>query len=126
VDGDTPGLTRGRKEVNMGQRCSSTTAVTFEDVRVPAANVVGEVGKGFLVAMKTFDATRPLVASLANGLASRCLDEASKYSLERKTFGTPIANVRSIIKLLSTQTMFSTKLFPSCWLRWRSIWNWLV
>lgn len=56
-------------------------------MRVPAKNVVGEVGKGFLVAMKTFDKTRPLVAALANGLAARALDEASKYALDRKTFG---------------------------------------
>ncbi|CAD5230261.1 unnamed protein product [Bursaphelenchus okinawaensis] len=91
VEGDTPGLTRGKKEVNMGQRCSSTVAITFEDVRVPNSQVLGEVGKGFLVAMKTFDKTRPLVAAMAVGLASRALDEASKYSLERKTFGAPIA-----------------------------------
>jgi acyl-CoA dehydrogenase len=101
VDGDTPGLTRGRKEVNMGQRCSSTTAITFEDVRVPHANIIGEVGKGFLVAMKTFDKTRPMVAALANGLAHRALDEASKYALERKTFGTPIANHQAVSFMLA-------------------------
>lgn len=77
----------------MGQRCSSTVGITFEDVRVPEKNIVGEVGKGFVVAMKTFDKTRPLVAALANGLAARALDEAAKYSLERKTFGVPIAGV---------------------------------
>ena len=47
VDAETPGLTLGRKEKNMGQRCSDTRSVTFEDVRVPKANVLGKVGKGF-------------------------------------------------------------------------------
>lgn len=75
----------------MGQRCSDTRGISFEDVRIPNANVIGAPGEGFKVAMKTFDKTRPLVAALAVGLASRALDEAAKYSLERKTFGVPIA-----------------------------------
>ncbi|KHN70958.1 putative medium-chain specific acyl-CoA dehydrogenase 10, mitochondrial [Toxocara canis] len=101
VDGDSPGLTRGKKEVNMGQRASDTRAITFEDVRVPAKNVIGAPGEGFKIAMKTFDKTRPLVASLATGLAARCLDEASKYALERKTFGQPIANHQAISFMLA-------------------------
>ncbi|CAJ0578252.1 unnamed protein product, partial [Mesorhabditis spiculigera] len=96
VEGDTPGIIRGKKEINMGQRCSDTRGVTFEDVRVPAANIVGEPGKGFLVAMKTFDKTRPMVAAMACGLAHRCLDEAARYSLERKAFGTQIANFQAV------------------------------
>ncbi|CAJ0565317.1 unnamed protein product, partial [Mesorhabditis spiculigera] len=83
-------------EINMGQRCSDTRGVTFEDVRVPAANVVSGGGKGFLVAMKTFDKTRPMVAAMACGLAHRCLDEAARYSLERKAFGTQIANFQAV------------------------------
>eukprot|EP00730_Choanoeca_flexa_P000382 TRINITY_DN10177_c1_g1_i4.p1 TRINITY_DN10177_c1_g1~~TRINITY_DN10177_c1_g1_i4.p1 ORF type:complete len:354 (+),score=55.38 TRINITY_DN10177_c1_g1_i4:84-1064(+) len=61
VDGDTEGIVLGRKEDNMGQRASDTRAVTFEDVVVPQENVIGEVGKGFLLAMKAFDITRPEV-----------------------------------------------------------------
>ncbi|CAI4233075.1 unnamed protein product [Auanema sp. JU1783] len=105
VDADTPGLTRGRKEINMGQRCSDTRGLTFEDVRVPASNVVGAHGEGFKVAMKTFDRTRPLVAALAVGVAARCLDEATKYSLERKTFGTPIVNHQAIQFILADMAM---------------------
>jgi len=101
IDGNTPGITRGRKEINMGQRCSDTRGLTFEDVRVPAANVVGNPGEGFKVAMKAFDKTRPLVAALACGLAGRCLDEASKYSLERKTFGVPIAQHQGVSFMLA-------------------------
>ena len=96
VDRDTPGLTVGRKEWNMGQRCSDTRGLTFEDVVVPAKNVVGKPGAGFIVAMGAFDFTRPAVAMGAVGLAQRALDEATKYSLERKTFGTKIANHQAI------------------------------
>lgn len=96
VDADTPGLTVGRKEWNMGQRCSDTRGLTFEDVIVPGKNVVGKPGAGFVVAMGAFDFTRPGVACGAVGLAQRALDEATKYSLERKTFGQQIANYQAI------------------------------
>lgn len=101
VEGDTKGLSRGKKEINMGQRCSDTRGLTFEDVRVPAANVIGTPGEGFKIAMRTFDKTRPLVAALAVGLAARALDEAAKYSLERKTFGIPIAQHQGVSFLLA-------------------------
>lgn len=90
VDADTPGVTVGRKEWNMGQRASDTRGVTFDDVVVPAENVVGEPGGGFKVAMKCFDKTRPTVGAMSLGLARRALDEASKYAIERKTMGKPI------------------------------------
>ncbi|KAI1706991.1 acyl-CoA dehydrogenase, middle domain-containing protein [Ditylenchus destructor] len=101
VDGDTPGLTRGKKELNMGQRCSDTRAITFEDVAVPKENVLGPVGAGFKVAMGAFDTTRPGVAAGAVGVAWRCLDESTKYALERKTFGVPIAQHQAISFILA-------------------------
>ncbi|KAE9547764.1 hypothetical protein FO519_009020, partial [Halicephalobus sp. NKZ332] len=101
LDADSPGITKGRKEINMGQRCSDTRGITFEDVRVPASQVVGAPGEGFKVAMKTFDKTRPLVAASAVGLIGRCLDEATKYSLERKTFGVPIIHHQAIQFILA-------------------------
>lgn len=101
VDADTPGITVGAKEINMGQRCSDTRGVTFDEVRVPAANVLGEPGKGFKVAMGAFDQTRPPVAAGAVGLARRALDEALKYSLERKTMGKPIAQHQAIAFMLA-------------------------
>jgi len=101
VEGDSKGITRGRKEINMGQRASDTRGVTFEDVVVPAANIVGAEGEGFKVAMAAFDLTRPLVASGAVGLARRALDEATKYSLERKTMGVPIAQHQAIAFMLA-------------------------
>lgn len=78
----------------MGQRCGDTRGVTFEDVVVPKENVLGVPGAGFKVAMGAFDMTRPAVAAGAVGISWRALDEAAKYSLERKTFGVPIAQVR--------------------------------
>ncbi|KAL3097436.1 hypothetical protein niasHS_003884 [Heterodera schachtii] len=101
VDGDTPGIVRGKKEINMGQRCSDTRAISFEDVVVPNAQVIGAPNEGFKVVMKTFDKTRPIVAALSVGLAARALDEASKYALERKTFGVPIAQHQGVSFLLA-------------------------
>merc|ERR1712073_249473 len=89
VDRDTPGVTPGRKEKNMGQRCSDTRGITFEDVVVKKENVLIGEGAGFKVAMGAFDKTRPPVAAGAVGLAQRCLDEATKYAMERKAFGVP-------------------------------------
>lgn len=105
VDRDTPGVSVGRKEWNMGQRCSDTRGVTFEDVVVPAKNVLGKAGAGFYIAMGAFDFTRPEVACGAVGLAQRALDEATKYSLERKTFGSPIANHQMIQAKLSNMVI---------------------
>lgn len=101
VERDTPGLTPGRKEQNMGQRASDTRGITFEDVRVPKENVLISEGEGFKIAMGTFDKTRPPVAAGAVGLAQRCMDEALKYSLERKAFGVPIAYHQAVQFMLA-------------------------
>uniref|UniRef100_A0A1E1XI20 medium-chain acyl-CoA dehydrogenase n=1 Tax=Amblyomma aureolatum TaxID=187763 RepID=A0A1E1XI20_9ACAR len=101
VERDTPGLTPGRKEWNMGQRASDTRGVTFEDVLVPEENVLMKEGDGFKVAMGTFDRTRAPVAAGATGVAQRCLDEATKYSLERKTFGQPICTHQAVQFMLA-------------------------
>lgn len=76
VERDAPGVSPGRKETMLGQRCSDTRGVTFEGVRVPACNVLGAPGRGFRIAMAAFDHTRPPVAAAAVGLARRALDEA--------------------------------------------------
>jgi len=101
VDRDTPGIIVGRKEINMGQRCSDTRGITFEDVVVPAKNILGKEGIGFKISMGAFDLTRPPVACGATGVAQRCLDEATKYALERKAFGTQIANFQAIQFMLA-------------------------
>lgn len=101
VERDTPGVTPGRKEINMGQRASDTRGISFEDVRVPKENVLIGEGAGFKIAMGTFDKTRPPVAAGATGLAQRCLDEALRYSLQRKTFGVPIAMHQAVAFMLA-------------------------
>jgi acyl-CoA dehydrogenase len=101
VDGDSVGITLGRKEINLGQRASDTRMVTFDNVVVPQENIIGEVGQGFKIAMGAFDTTRPLVAAGALGLASRALSEAAKYALERKTFGVPIIKHQAISTMLA-------------------------
>jgi len=101
VDADTPGVTPGRKEQNMGQRASDTRGITFEDVVVPAENVLIGEGAGFKVAMGAFDKTRPPVAAGAVGIAQRALDEATKYATERKAFGVPIINHQAVSFMLA-------------------------
>jgi len=101
VDADTPGVTPGRKEKNMGQRCSDTRGITFEDVVVKEENVLIGEGAGFKVAMGAFDKTRPPVAAGAVGLAQRALDEATKYATERKAFGVPIINHQAVAFMLA-------------------------
>lgn len=96
VDADSPGITVAKKEMNMGQRCSDTRGITFENVEVPDENRLGEVGYGFKIAMKAFDRTRPMVASAAVGLSQRAMEESIKYALERKTMGRPIAQHQAI------------------------------
>jgi acyl-CoA dehydrogenase len=101
VDMNTPGVKVGKKENKMGQRASLTNDIIFEDVRIPKANLVGEEGNGFKVAMKTFDRSRPWIASGAAGIIRRALDESKAYSLERKTFGVPIASHQAVQFMLA-------------------------
>ena len=96
VPRETPGVIVGRKEVNMGQRASDTRGITFENVEVPAENIVGKEGEGFKIAMAAFDITRPAVAAVAVGVARRAMEEAIAYAKERKAFGKPIANLQAI------------------------------
>ncbi|KPI91980.1 putative medium-chain specific acyl-CoA dehydrogenase, mitochondrial [Papilio xuthus] len=101
VEREWAGVTPGRKEQNMGQRASDTRGITFEDVRIPKENVLIGEGAGFKIAMGAFDKTRPPVAAGATGLAQRALYEATRYSLERKTFGVPIAQHQAVAFLLA-------------------------
>lgn len=93
---DTAGITVGKKEKNLGQRASDTRAIAFEDVKVPAAYLLGREGDGFKIAMSAFDHTRPTVSSGAVGLARRAMDEAVRYATERSTFGQPIFRYQAV------------------------------
>lgn len=105
VDADSPGITVGKKEWNMGQRASDTRSITFESVMVPDANRLGDVGYGFKIAMKAFDKTRPVVASAAVGLSRRAMEESIKYATERKTMGRPIAGHQAIAFMVADMAM---------------------
>lgn len=90
VEKGTPGFSFGKKEDKMGIRASSTYELVFEDCKIPAANRLGKEGMGFMVAMKTFDMSRPGVAAQALGIASGALEESVDYARQREQFGKPI------------------------------------
>ncbi|WWC85787.1 uncharacterized protein L201_000654 [Kwoniella dendrophila CBS 6074] len=119
VDADTEGIQLGKKEINMGQRCSDTRMVTFQDVVVPEENVLGKPGEGFKIAMKAFDITRPLVAAAAVGLAQRALEEATRYAQERKTMGQPIINHQGVAFMLADMAIGAE---AARGLVWRAAW----
>jgi acyl-CoA dehydrogenase len=101
VDPSTPGVKAGRKENKMGQRASNTTDVIFEDVKLPKSALVGPEDAGFKIAMRTFDKSRPWIAATAAGVIRRALEESRAYSLERKTFGVPIAQHQAVQFMLA-------------------------
>ncbi|MEE0403806.1 acyl-CoA dehydrogenase family protein, partial [Megasphaera elsdenii] len=90
VERDRSGVSVGKEEDKMGIRLSNTTEVIFQDVHIPADHLIGQEGKGFIYAMQTLDLARPMVASLAVGIAQRAIDESVKYAKQRVTFGKPI------------------------------------
>lgn len=96
VEADSEGISVGKKEMNMGQRCSDTRGITFENVKVPAKNLLGAEGQGFKIAMAAFDLSRPVVAAGAVGVARRAMEESIRYAGERKTFGVPIASHQAV------------------------------
>ena len=105
VEADRPGFSVGKLEHKLGIRASPTGSPVFEDVRVPAANVIGEVGKGFKVAMSTLDRSRLGVAAQALGIAQGATDYAAAYARERKQFGQPINSFQAIqFKLADMET----------------------
>jgi acyl-CoA dehydrogenase len=120
VPRETDGVIIGKKERNMGQRASDTRGITFEDVAIPEDNVIGEVGKGFRIAMGAFDHTRPAVASMAVGLARRAMDEAIAYSKERKAFGKPINSFQGVSFMLADM---AKSIAAARWLVWHSAWT---
>ena len=101
VPAGTPGLSTGQHENKLGQRCSNTTTVTFDNVRVPSVNRIGAEGEGFGIAMKTLDFTRPMTAVIAVGIARAAYEHALAYAKERKQFGKAIASFQAIQFLLA-------------------------
>lgn len=90
VDNDLPGVEVARAIPKLGQKAYSSCEVEFHDVEVPGHALLGEENGGFLVAMKVFDRSRPMVAAFGVGLAQRALDEALAFAMQRQAFGRPI------------------------------------
>jgi acyl-CoA dehydrogenase len=101
VERDTPGFSTSKPLEKMGQHAAQTCQLFFENVEVPAENLIGREGDGFLIAMQVFDRSRPPVAAAATGVARRALDEAVKYAGERTTFGRPIREYQGVGFLLA-------------------------
>ncbi len=101
IEKGTPGFSFGKKEHKMGIRASVTAELVFDDARVPAANLVGREGMGFIVAMKTFDISRPGVAAQALGIAEGAMDETLKYAHQRLQFGKPIVSFQGVQWMLA-------------------------
>ena len=96
VDRNTPGVSVGKEEDKLGIRTSNTTDVIFQDVRIPATNLIGEENKGFAISQKLLARTRPTGMASALGVAQRALDLAVDYAQQRVTFGKPIASRQAI------------------------------
>lgn len=101
IEMDTPGIRAGKKENKLGMRTSDTAELIMEDCRVPAANLLGKVGHGFIDAMKVLDGGRISIAALSLGIARGAYDAARNYARERTAFGKPIAHFQAIQFMLA-------------------------
>jgi acyl-CoA dehydrogenase len=102
VERDTPGVSFGKPDKKMGQKGAHTCDVVFEDVRVPAANLIGGIeGVGFRTAMKVLDKGRLHIAALSVGAAERMLSDALRFAMEREQFGQKIAEFQLIQAMLA-------------------------
>jgi butyryl-CoA dehydrogenase len=101
IEKDTPGFTFGKKETKMGIHASVTRELIFDGARVPKENLLGKEGSGFLVAMKTFDISRPGVGAQALGIAEGALEETLKYAHHRHQFGQSILTFQGLQWMLA-------------------------
>ena len=102
---DLPGFAVGKKEDKMGLRASPTVQLHFDNMRVPAQNLLGEPGLGFIYAMQSLDAGRLGIAAQAVGIAAAALEHASAYAAERRQFGKPIKEFQAIQFRLADMAM---------------------
>jgi butyryl-CoA dehydrogenase len=98
---DTPGFSFGRKEKKMGIRASATRELVFEDCLVPAENIIGREGMGFIMTLGLFDYTRPGIAAQAVGVAQGALEAAIDYARKRIQFGHPIISFQAVQHMLA-------------------------
>ncbi|HVR53013.1 MAG TPA: acyl-CoA dehydrogenase family protein [Pseudorhodoferax sp.] len=106
VDARTPGITVGKPDRKMGQRGAHTADVSFDNVRVPAENIIGgKEGQGFKTAMKVLEKGRIHIAAICVGAAERMLEDALQYAIERRQFGQPIAEFQLVQAMLADSKM---------------------
>jgi alkylation response protein AidB-like acyl-CoA dehydrogenase len=111
VERGTPGFRGGKKENKLGMRASETAELVFDNCRVHESQILGEIGEGFVQAMKVLDGGRISIAALSLGIAKGALDASVKYAKERQQFGQPIANFQGIaFKLADMATEFEAAL----------------
>lgn len=120
VPADSAGVKVGKHEEKMGQRASDTRGVTFEDVKVPAGNRLGNEGDGWKIAMLAFDHSRPVVAAAAVGLARGGMEHSVRYASERTTFGVPIAKHQAVNFMVADMAM---NIEAARLLVWKSAWK---
>ncbi len=119
VPANTPGIRVTKIEDKMGQRASHTAELTFENVRVPQANLLGKRGRGFPIALDTLDFGRSGVAALSVGVARAALDYATAYAKERRQFGAPIVTNQGVSFMLADMAM---KVEAARLLTWQAAW----
>jgi alkylation response protein AidB-like acyl-CoA dehydrogenase len=101
VEADRPGFSVAKLESKMGMRGSPTGEIRFDEVRIPAENLIGEENRGFQYAMAALDGSRPIVGAQAVGIAQGALDAATRYVTERQQFGQPVAEFQGVQFLLA-------------------------
>ena len=119
IEKGTPGFRPGKKENKMGLRASDTSEVIMEDCRIPADQLLGKRGEGFIDAMKILDGGRISIAALALGMARGAYEAALKYSTQREQFGKPISAFQAIQFMLADM---ATKIDAAALLIYRAAW----
>ena len=117
VERGTPGFSVGKLESKLGIRGSDTAQLVFQDCRVPDANLIGQVGEGFKIALSTLDGGRISIAAQAVGIGRACLEDALAYAKERQAFGKPIAEHQAIQQMLADM---ATEIDAARLLTWRA------
>ena len=115
VEAGTPGFAPGKKENKLGMRASNTASVSFSDCRIPAGQLLGELNQGFIDSLRVLDGGRIGIAALSVGLAQGAYEAARDYALQRRQFGTRIADFQSIrFKLVDMDTQIEAARLL-CW-----------
>ncbi|NUM48022.1 MAG: acyl-CoA dehydrogenase family protein [Anaerolineales bacterium] len=120
VERDWEGVSVGKPFDKLGQHASDTAEVLFDNVRVPVENLLGNDGDGFMIAMKVFDKSRPVVAAGAVGVARRAFEEATKYAKDRVSMGHPIWQYQAIGHMIADMAM---DIEAARLLTWKAAWG---